>query len=401
MKQRTKLSVAAALTLAAFVPAVIHQVAAKKPNRPAAQGPAPYVLYAANPDASDAFAASTIAASPSPGDKRVYALRRDTKWIKLLAGHGKPGREMPSFLSDPRRLAVGAQGRVFVLGGAELKILNAEGALTGKFEVPAAATSVAGLSDGSVAVAAVDAGALLTVFDPSGKSLRRLGELKRLDASDPRQNDFLNAGLTAAGTAGELYHVTTFSPTPTVQKFSREGKRLLEFPIRGAAVDLQLRRANEFLAERKAGTVGGYFVLRAAAVDPATGHLWVGLNGGSDGNAVSPESGVLYEFSPGGEKLAEYALVLRSASGTESVVTDVQDIVVNSRHIHVLTSEGQVYQFDAARRNAARERKPTTASVREAHAWKHVPAAWAAGEPSPPAPPQTESCWDVFLVSGC
>lgn len=392
MNLRTKLLITAVLTLAAFVPADILEVAAKRPTHPGAQDATLYVLYATSLNTSAASAVNTIASSPSPVDKRVYAIRQDTRWIRLLAGD-KTGRELPTFLSEPRRLAVGAQGQLFVLGSAEIKVINAQGFLSGKFAVPATATSIAALSDGSVAVAAVDADTLLTVFDSSGKTRQRLGKVKRLDAGDPWQNIFLNAGLLAAGGAGELYHVTTFSPTPTVQKFSKEGKLLLEFPIRGAAVDLQLERANDFLTERRAGTVGGYFVVRATAVDPATGNLWVGLNGGSAGDGVSPASGVLYEFSPGGEKLGEYALVVKSASGAESVLTDVKEITVNSRNVHVLTSQGQVYQFEAGRKSArhAPGRKQPSAFSWTPLASKLVPASWTAGEPSAPHPAQT-SC---------
>lgn len=127
MTLRTKLSIAAALTLAAFAPAVLQQVAATKTNRPGARGPAPYVLYAATPDASDAFAAGTIAASPSPGDKRVYALRRDTKWIKLPAERGKPGREMPSFLSDPGGSRSGRRGKSLCSAAPSLKFSTPKG----------------------------------------------------------------------------------------------------------------------------------------------------------------------------------------------------------------------------------------------------------------------------------
>jgi hypothetical protein len=288
---------------------------------------------------------SALAPASSRDDKEIYFLRRDRSNIAIYDGERRRSKEVVSFGRDPKALAIGTQGRVYVASESEVRVIDPTGRSLGSFPIPNP-TSLAVSANGDVVVSSPDSGKLLHVFDQAGLPLRMIGEQKRFDIRNLSQNSFLNRGKVLMGPSGILYYVSIFAPTPTVQKFSSQGELLLEFAVEGNAVDLQLEHAKEFLVTKNAETVGGFHVITSAATDPVTGHLWVGMNGSSTHGTVTPGSGVLYEYDSDGQKLAEYGLLLNSPLAATGIITDVRDITVNTPWIHVLTSQSQVYRFN-------------------------------------------------------
>lgn len=316
-----------------------------------------FVLQSSETKGLDVSFVSDLDVASSKDDKSVYLFREDTQDVTVIDSKRKTEKIKSSFPSA-KAMAVNSQGRIFVAGDSELSVSDAKGNRLNNFPIPATTTSLAALNNGSVVIAAADSDGLLTVFDEFGKTSRRIGNLKRLDTQDVAQNRFLNAGKVTVNQSGDIYYVSTYSPVPTVQKFSKQGILLKEFAIEGAAVELQLKRANKFLKQRKLGCVGGYFVIRTATVDPTTGHLWIGMNGLSESGSIRQESGVLYEYNSDGEKIAEYALTIASPTGETNVITDVKDIAVNAPHAYLLTSQGKVYHFDLKQRSAVTPKEP-------------------------------------------
>jgi len=129
--------------------------------------------------------------------------------------------------------------------------------------------------------------------------------------------------------------VSTYAPQPYVSRFNSEGQLLGEFQIEGDAVDLQTGFATEFL-NRRTLCSGGITVMTSATVDPATGHLWVAMNGLST-------HGTVYEYDQTGTKLRELAFLLDSNNKRQNV-THVKDIAVSGDSLSLLTWGG-AYNF--------------------------------------------------------
>lgn len=327
----------------------LHSPAVRSDNHPRNQNAPLFVLTALEPEKGDRGFVRSLAIDPTNGS-RFYGIREDTKEVTVNEELRVKNR-VPMFLRDPRAMAIDSSRRMYVVDQTDLVIADSSGRHLTKFSIPDNVVSVAVLNDDSIAISHSDDSSLITLFDQSGNITRKLGAVEQLDKRDKAQNRFLNQGKVAVS-RDDVYYISMFSPTPVVKKFSREGQLLTQFEIRGPAADLQSRRASEFLLERPANTVGGFFAIRSATVDAATGNLWIAMNGSSRRNAVIPESGVLYEYNENGQKLAEYALVVIAASGSTRTITDVKDIAVQTPYVHVITSQGQVYSFNTNMRSA-------------------------------------------------
>jgi hypothetical protein len=137
-----------------------------------------------------------------------------------------------------------------------------------------------------------------------------------------------------------IYYVFTHALAPTVQHFNKEGELLAEFQVEGAAIDLQAGLTKQILrAKEGENCARGFTVITSATVDPTTGHLWLGMNGSS-------KQGTVYEYSPEGVKLKEYAFLLKQPSNLGDIITGINGLVVRAPLIYVLTSQGTVYKFN-------------------------------------------------------
>ena len=308
---------------------------------------------------------SALGAASSLNDKQIYALRRDTPNISTYDIERKRSKEVLSFGRAAKALAIDTRGRMYLAGESEVRVIDSTGQQLGRFPV-LNPSSLAVAANGDIVVSSTDSGKLLHVYDQAGSKLKSFGELKQFDSSSATQNSFLNRGKVLVGPSGAIYYVSIFAPVPTVQKFSSEGKLLLEFAIEGNAVDLQLRHAKDFLRSKRAEIVGGFHIITSAAIDPVTGHLWVGLNASSTYGRVSSASGVAYEYDSNGVKLAEYAFYLNPPLTRTGVIVDLSDLTVSAPWIYVLTSLGQVYRFnmnDKLVRHGPQERKQYSATL--------------------------------------
>lgn len=309
-----------------------------------------FVLQASDSEVSNSFFTQALATSSIKNDKNLYLFRQDKQEFSVINTERKTKQIKLTPFNSVKALAVNSKGRIFIASDSELNITDIQGNWLKKFPIPKTTVSLAALNDGNVAISATDSNTLLTVFDESGNVIRSIGGLKQLDKLNNNQNRFLNTGKVAASQSGDIYHISMFSPIPTVQKFSKQGKLIKEFAVEGAAIELQSKRGKEFLQEKKIDCTGGYYVIKAATVDPNTGNLWIGMNGGSKGSSILPESGVLYEYDPSGEKLAEYALSVASINGKTKIITSIQEIAVNFPFVYIQTVNGQVFSFNLEQR---------------------------------------------------
>lgn len=183
--------------------------------------------------------------------------------------------------------------------------------------------------------------ALVSMLNATRQTVKKFGKKKEYGIGDRTQNLFFNQGKIAVNQSdGAIYFVPTHALRPVVQKFSGEGELLSEFAVEGEAVNLQSGLTKKLLDNKKDFSCAeGYTVVRSATVDQTTGHLWLGLNG-------SAKSGVVYEYSPGGEKLREYAFFLPDDSGAYRAITGVKAIVVRAPSVFILSDEGAVYRYN-------------------------------------------------------
>lgn len=151
------------------------------------------------------------------------------------------------------------------------------------------------------------------------------------------------------GPADAIYYVSTYAPIPTIRKFSTDGRLLSEFVVGGAAVDYQVKVANDFLRQKQSNVVGGIDIITSATVDSSTGHLWISMNGTS-------KTGVVYEYDQNGVKVCEYAFGFKEPQGYSDIVTGIKDIVVRDPWIYVLAWDGRIYRFNL--NNSARASQP-------------------------------------------
>ena len=326
---------------------------------------------------------SALAPAASANDKQLYVLRRDTPKVTVYDVEHKRSKDILPFGRAAKLLAISSQGNMYLASDSEIRIIDPTGRSLATFTIPNP-TSIAVSANGDVVVNATESGKLLHVYDQTGSRSRSIGELKQFDVGNRAQNAFLNRGKVLVGPSGAFYYVSIFAPAPTVQKFSSEGKLLLEFAIEGNAVDLQLEHAKEFLRSKKIDTVGGFHIITSATIDPATGHLWIGLNGSSTRGSVSTGSGIVYEYDSNGVKLAEYALVLNPPLPTTGVITDLRDIRVTAPWIYVLNSQGEVYRFNMNDK-LARQKHHERALNSSPSFWSPVSASSSAQTPSCPS----------------
>lgn len=234
---------------------------------------------------------------------------------------------------------------VYAVNAAESSVFsyNAESKVMRPAELPQEMESLTSLrlkNGDIVTIASPDDDALLSLLSPSRQPVKKFGKKKEFGIGDKKQNLFFNQGRVVADPQnGVIYFVPTHSPTPVVQKYSSQGELLSEFAVEGEAIELQVGLTRKLFENKKGDCAEGYTVITSAAVDPTTGHLWLGMNGSS-------KSGVVYEYSVKGKKLREYAFFLNGYAGAYKAITGVKGIAVRAPHVFVLSVEGAVYRYN-------------------------------------------------------
>jgi hypothetical protein len=230
-----------------------------------------------------------------------------------------------------------ADGRLYIVQGSHLTILNPDGKELRRIAVPPS-VSLAILPTGE-AVLAPKGGDELLIISPQGGPAKhkRLGTWQQLDV-DRNENAFLNNGYVLT-TASEIIFVTQTSPRPYAYVFDHGGTLQRSFHIESAALREQSRAAERFLVSRSSVQIGGFTVITAASVD-GRGRLWIGTTAATD---TAP----LVIVSPEGQPLAE--LRLETPSGVPLLYVD--EITVRGSTFAVL-SGGKAFEFALPRLEA-------------------------------------------------
>jgi len=256
---------------------------------------------------------------------------------KRESNRGSFPKEIFSHVKYPEAIAVDRQDRIYVADseGNQIVILSRRGEIikTFYFRNP---HSLAVLSNGNIVVASPFNGQFLHLYDNEGRHIQSFGEVKIFDKSNIQQNNFLNRGKVLIDSNDNIYFVFKYAMNPSVQKYTKKGKFVLEFFVSGEAINVQAELGARYLEALRAidsKRVGGVTIITSASIDPQTGNLWVLMNGTST-------AGCIYEYSSNGEKLKEYGLFDDSAG----FILDVKHIIANRPSVQVITSHGY-YKF--------------------------------------------------------
>jgi hypothetical protein len=216
-----------------------------------------------------------------PGNK-LYVLTRSVKppsslWISDYSGSSMRmilgGGSEPS-LRVPKDFAVDRDGNAIVVDAGLIKIFSTDGKLLSSFPSDRP-ESVGVLSDGRILVSGLPKDGLISVFGRQGVLLGHIGETIRVDDA-PGFNAVLNAGNIVVDDDDNIYYVFRFLLTPTVRKYTREGKLVAEWHPESPYLDQAIAHAKKIYESNKdKGILGGNRVLTAGAFDTETKSLWV------------------------------------------------------------------------------------------------------------------------------
>jgi len=226
----------------------------------------------------------TMTVKKGPGDK-LYVLNRSVVpsssiWVSDYSGTSMRrilggGRE-PTDLRLPKDLAVDRDGNAIVVDGwdGSIKIFAGDGTFLSSFPFHRP-ESVGVLSDGRIPVSGFPTNSLISVFDRQGRLLGGIGEPVKVE-DDTFKNSMFNQGSIVVDESDNIYYVFRYLLTPTVRKYTREGKLVAEWHLQGGHVNRIVREAKNMHDENKTkGTSGVVPILPAAAFDAETQSLWV------------------------------------------------------------------------------------------------------------------------------
>ena len=222
----------------------------------------------------------TVALKEGPGDQ-LYVLNRSVPsssiWVSDYSGTSMHrivrGGSGPTEVRWPKELAVDHDGNVVVADGL-IKVFSRDGRLFNSFRFDRP-ESVGVLSDGRILVSGMPKDQLISVFDRQGRMVGNIGEPAKLDDA-PGFNAILNIGAIVVDGDDNIYYVFHFSLTPTVRKYTREGKLVAEWHPKSAFLDQAVVQAKKVHEESKEkGDYRVSQVLTAAAFDSETKTLWV------------------------------------------------------------------------------------------------------------------------------
>ena len=221
-----------------------------------------------------------------PGDK-LYVLTRSVKppssiWISDYSGSSMRmilgGGSEPTDLRFPKDLVVDRDGSAIVVDGS-IKIFSSDGKLLSSFRADRP-QSVGVLSDGRILVSGFPKDSLISVYDRKGNLLGHIGETLRVEDASGSFNAFFNMGTIVVDDDDNIYYVFRFLLTPTVRKYSPEGKLIAEWHPECAYLDKAIEHAKKTYETKKdQGNPGGNPIFTAGAFDAETKTLWVAAAG--------------------------------------------------------------------------------------------------------------------------
>lgn len=129
------------------------------------------------------------------------------------------------------------------------------------------------MNDGRILVSGLSKDDLIFVFDRRGNLLGHIGEIVKFEDSPSWA---LNAGSIVVDDQDNIYYVFRFLLTPTVRKYTPEGKLLAEWHPESALLNRTIEQAKKtYEANKEKGATGRMQVLTAGAFDTETKTLWV------------------------------------------------------------------------------------------------------------------------------
>lgn len=290
--------------------------------------------------------------------------------VRALPGDGASREVPPSPLRRNGRIqavAIEPDGGAVYLYDSKSKVhvLDSAGQQSGVFRVLRRPGSIAAVKNEGIAIGAPADGKLIHVFSKDGRWLRSIGAIQHF-VDDEELNLHLNEGIVLAEPGGGFIYVFRNAPKPSLLRFAPDGALRVQAPINGEAIDLQLPEAIRFIEERAreraartSCSIGSLNIVNGAALDPATGHVWVALNG-------STTSGLVYEYDPNGTKLGEYRFSVADSQALDSV----QGIAVESAMVYVKLADGTVRRFERPRSTA--QHVLASSLARLARGWEHL-----------------------------
>jgi len=224
----------------------------------------------------------TTSLKKGPGD-RIYALTRlgmpsSAIWVADSAeGSARQmvaGGSEPSDLRVPTDLAVDGEGNAIVADGS-IKIFSGSGKLLNWFPFENL-DSVATLQDRRILVSSRPSKHLISVLDQQGKLVEEIGEPVKVEGASAGLNAILNMGRIVVDANDNIYFVFRYLLTPTVRKYTADGKMAAEWHPESAGLEQITERAKKRReADADQETSGVTPVLSAAAFDEETNTLWV------------------------------------------------------------------------------------------------------------------------------
>lgn len=299
------------------------------------------ILQSAGPSSTDTVA---MAMGSYEGADRLFVFRRNSIVVydqerSILEDIKTSGNFHPV---DP---VVDSGGNIILINSAtdEIGVMSPTGQWLRSFRVAERPISLGVLSNGNLVIASPSDGKLMHIYSPSGRKLHSFGDIALIDTLNDAQNLFLNRGKVVVDPSDRIYFV--FKYRPNVLKFSKKGKLISEFRIEGQAIDLQTELASGYLRTKPRDQVGGIVITNSATIDPATGHLWICMNGSS-------RAGLVLEYSRRGKKLREYTLVVKDIANRPVSLTFVTDLLVRGASLQFLVGD-VVYSVSSDRGLAA------------------------------------------------
>jgi hypothetical protein len=277
----------------------------------------------------------------SAKDDLLYGVSAANPGLYAYEPESKTAKQVGALTLNGGSVAAAPSGDVYVSAGESGVLALSQAKPAVKRVANRSWHTLALLADDSLVVSPSDDNSLFSTFKSSGGPVKRIGQKKEFVVKGTPQNEFFNQGIVAVNQVDNtIYYVFTHALTPTVQHFNAEGELLSEFQVEGAAIDLQAGLTNQILrAKEGENCARGFTVITSATVDPTTSHLWLGMNGSS-------KHATVYEYSPEGVKLKEYAFLLKQPSDLGDIITGINGLVVRAPFIYVLTSQGAVYKFN-------------------------------------------------------
>jgi hypothetical protein len=226
-------------------------------------------------------------------DHSIAVYDRHHKFIRRIGRIGNG----PGEFTEPFDFAIGQGGDLYVAdtGNQRVQVLDSNGKFLREFRFRFP-ESIAVLSTGEILVVGSHDEQLIRVFSSEGKYLRTIGTPVDLGLKNRELNAYLNRGKVYVDGKDNIYYLFLGLLDPVVRKYNAQGKLLLEIRPEGTEMSEIRARARAKLAiSMKEKALHREGTLNALQTDPLTGNIW-----------IAPSGPVVYVYSGGGVKLAEY-----------------------------------------------------------------------------------------------